>query len=52
MASSDVRKAMEEAAALRGSGKQVLVANAKKNRKFQKEQLASEGYTDIREFFK
>lgn len=41
-----------EAEALRASGQQVTVAVMKKNKKFQKEQLAAEGYTTIREFFK
>ena len=35
----------------RAAGKQVLVVNMKKNKKFQKEQLAGEGYTEIEEFF-
>jgi len=52
MAAADVRSAMEEAASMRSGGKQVLVVNAKKNKKFQKEQLTADGYTDIREFFK
>ena len=43
--------ALKEAAALRTEGKQVLVANMIKNKKFQKEQLNSEGYQDIREFY-
>ena len=36
----------------RANGKQVMLVNMKKNKKFQKEQLANEGYTDILEFFK
>ena len=43
--------ALKEAAALRTEGKQVLVANMIKNKKFQKEQLNNEGYQDIREFY-
>ncbi|MBP5225034.1 MAG: histidine--tRNA ligase [Lachnospiraceae bacterium] len=43
--------ALKEAAALRGEGRQVLVANMIKNKKFQKEQLVQEGYGDIREFY-
>ncbi len=35
----------------RESGIQVLVARMNKNKKFQKEQLAAEGYTDIHEFY-
>lgn len=42
-----MKKAKEE----RQSGKQILVANMKKNKKFQKEQLKKEGYEDIEEFF-
>ncbi len=41
------REAME----LRGAGRTVDISLMKKNRKFQKEQLAENGYTDIREFF-
>ena len=40
-----------EAMRLRSEGKTVDIAQMKKNRKFQKEQLAAEGYTDIREVF-
>lgn len=40
--------AMEE----RAAGTQVLVSQMNKNKKFQKEQLALEGYTEIKEFFK
>ena len=36
----------------RAFGKQVLVVNMKKNKKFQKEQLIEEGYTDIQEFYR
>ena len=42
-----MKKAKEE----RESGKQILIANMKKNKKFQKEQLKKEGYEDIEEFF-
>ena len=31
----------------REEGKQVLIVNMKKNKKFQKEQLTGEGYADI-----
>lgn len=40
------------AQAERGAGKQVLVVRMNKNKKFQKEKLAAEGYGDIVEFFK
>lgn len=36
----------------RAAGKQVMIANMKKNKKFQKEQLAVEGYTDITECYR
>lgn len=42
-----LKKAMAE----REDGKQVIVAKMNKNKKFQKEQLASEGYTDVIEFY-
>ncbi len=35
----------------RTEGKQVLVAKMNKNKKFQKEQLEKEGYTEIKEFY-
>ena len=35
----------------RENGKQVLIVNMKKNKKFQKEQLIEEGYTDIQEVY-
>lgn len=35
----------------RESGTQVLIARMNKNKKFQKEQLAAQGYTEIREFY-
>ncbi len=43
-----IARAQEE----RGAGKQVLVVRMNKNKKFQKEKLAAEGYGDIVEFFK
>ncbi len=42
---------MEEAQKERGAGKQILVARMNKNRKFQKEKLAAEGYCEFKEFF-
>ena len=42
-----IRSAMEE----RKKGVQVLVAQMNKNKKFQKEQLAKEGYEEFVEFF-
>ena len=43
-----IDKAQEE----RGEGKQVLVVRMNKNKKFQKEQLGKEGYTEFKEFYK
>lgn len=36
----------------RANGQQVLVVRMNKNKKFQKEQLEKEGYTDFKEFFR
>ena len=36
----------------RAAGKQVMLSIMKKNKKFQKQQLSQEGYTEIKEFFK
>ena len=41
----------EEAQKERAQGKAVAISIMKKNKKFQKDQLAAEGYTEIREFF-
>ena len=35
----------------RANGKQVLIVNMKKNKKFQKDQLTEEGYSDIKEVY-
>lgn len=43
---------LEQAKAERAAGKQIMIANMKKNKKFQKEQLAQQGYTDITEVFR
>lgn len=42
---------MKEAQKLRQEGKAVLVSKMNKNKKFQKDQLTAEGYTDIVEYF-
>lgn len=42
----------KEAEEVRSAGKQVSIAVMKKNKKFQKEQLAAEGYTEFKEFFR
>ncbi|MEF9916133.1 MAG: histidine--tRNA ligase [Lachnospiraceae bacterium] len=46
-----ILKVLELAKTERAAGKQTMVANMKKNRKFQKEQLLEEGYQQITEFF-
>lgn len=43
-----IKKAMEE----RGRGMQVLVAQMNKNKKFQKEQLMKDGYSEFLEFYR
>ena len=43
---------MAEAQAQREQGDQVLTARMNKNKKFQKEQLAAQGYEDFREFYR
>ena len=42
---------MEEAAAARKAGQQVLVVRMNKNKKFQKEQLTTQGYTQFKEYY-
>ncbi|MGI6006969.1 MAG: histidine--tRNA ligase [Ruminococcus sp.] len=42
---------LQEAREARNGGTQVTIAVMKKNKKFQKEQLAAEGYENFREFF-
>ncbi len=42
---------LKDAKAERETGAQVLVALMNKNKKFQKEQLAKEGYTEFKEYF-
>ncbi|MDO4619681.1 MAG: histidine--tRNA ligase [Lachnospiraceae bacterium] len=51
MGQEKIAEIFREAAALRAEGKSVDISQMKKNRKFQKDQLAAQGYTDIREFF-
>lgn len=46
-----VCEVMKEAADERANGVKVLVAQMNKNKKFQKEQLMKEGYTEFKEFF-
>ncbi|MGN0411449.1 MAG: histidine--tRNA ligase [Lachnospiraceae bacterium] len=51
--SSDViTEVMKEAQQARESGKKVLVTRMNKNKKFQKQQLEQQGYTEFKEFYK
>ena len=43
---------MKQAMAERSRGVQVLVSQMNKNKKFQKEQLGKEGYTEFVEFYR
>ena len=52
MPQEGVLKALAQAKEDRKNGLQVLIVNMKKNKKFQKEQLAEQGYTDIVECFR
>ena len=52
MSSEKLASIMKEAMTARKEGKIVLVAQMNKNKKFQKEQLTKEGYTDFVEFYK
>ena len=51
MPQEGILKVLAMAKADRENGKQVLIVNMKKNKKFQKEQLIEEGYTDIQEVY-
>lgn len=51
MPASGMLKVMTLAKEERSAGKQVMIANMKKNKKFQKEQLAEDGYKDIVECY-
>ena len=46
---TDVMKQAQEA---REKGQKVLVARMNKNKKFQKEQLQAQGYTEFKEFYR
>ena len=50
--SSHLGQVISEAMKERARGTQVLVAQMNKNKKFQKEQLEKDGYTEIRQFYK
>ena len=47
-----VLKVLEMAKADRAAGKQVLIANMKKNKKFQKDQMIADGYEEIIDCYK
>ena len=51
VSSEKMTEIQKEAARERAAGAAVLVAGMNKNKKFQKEQLAGEGWTEFREFF-
>ncbi len=51
MPADKLRAVLSEAKDLRNEGVQTTVAIMKKNKKFQKEQLAAEGYTEFKEYF-
>lgn len=51
MPQEGILKVLAMAKAEREAGKQVLIVNMKKNKKFQKEQLIEEGYNDIQEMY-
>ena len=48
----DLSDIIEKANTERQNGKQILVARMNKNKRFQKEQLSEQGYTDFEEFYK
>lgn len=47
-----LQEILKEAGVLRAQGVPVAMSVMKKNKKFQKDQLIAEGYTDIKEFFR
>ncbi len=51
MPSERMCEIMKEAADLRAKGDQVLVSRMNKNKKFQKEQLETQGYTEFKDFY-
>ncbi len=51
MSQEGILKVLAMAKEDRANGKQVLIVNMKKNKKFQKDQLVSEGYEDIQEVY-
>ena len=51
MPSDRMSQIMKEAADMRAEGNCVLVSRMNKNKKFQKEQLESQGYTEFKDFY-
>lgn len=51
VSSERMRQVLQQANEERAAGYRVNISIMKKNKKFQKEQLAKDGYTDIKEFF-
>ncbi|MCR4595816.1 MAG: histidine--tRNA ligase [Lachnospiraceae bacterium] len=49
--SDKLNEALKSAEAERANGRQILVVRMNKNRKFQKEQLTAQGYTEFKEYF-
>ena len=52
MSKEGMLKVLDLAKKERAAGRQVMIMNMKKNKKFQKEQLAEQGYTDITECYR
>ncbi len=52
IASDRLAEIIAQAQALRADGQQVLLVRMNKNKKFQKEQLTKEGYTEFKDFYK
>lgn len=52
MSQDGILKVLAMAKADRENGKQVLIVNMKKNKKFQKDQLIEEGYVEIQEIYR
>ena len=51
MPSERMSQIMKEAADMRADGNSVLVSRMNKNKKFQKEQLEAQGYTEFKDFY-
>jgi histidyl-tRNA synthetase len=51
MSAARLSEVLKEAMAARAEGKVILVAQMNKNKKFQKDQLGKEGYSEFKEFY-